>query len=204
MGKFAWLSGWPRRGPEDEGARTRGVPTSKPCGARPDLAAEVLEECPDGRGVAPGGQAGGGAVPREAAERVGRRMGQQADEPSQGKPRADGVDARDLDVNALDSPSADATVRILGTMGRSGRTGLTTGVMLVRTFHRLGRPAKEGAGQDEAGQEDGEDGSHGQRSGKGNRCPNSNSRANARQVKRAFGILGLTPGKTARLINLIG
>lgn len=76
------------------------------------------------------------------------------------KGQADGVYVRDFDITGLDGTATDAIVAVLGAMGRSGSAGLTCGVVLVRTFHRLGCLADEGAGQDEAGQEGGEDRSH--------------------------------------------
>lgn len=103
---------------------------------------------------------------------MGGSVGEKAHLPTKRKGQADGVDVRGFHITGLDGPATDAIVAVLGAMGRGGGAGLTGGVMLVRTFHRLGRPADEGAGQDEAGQEGDKDDSHGQRLGRVKRCPN--------------------------------
>ena len=80
-------------------------------------------------------------------------VGEKAHLSTKKKGQADGVGVRDFDIAGLDGPATDAIVAVLGAMGRGGRARLACGVMPVRTFHRLGRPADEGASQDEAGQE---------------------------------------------------
>ena len=91
---------------------------------------------------------------------MGRGVGEKAHLPTKRKGQADGVAVRDFDITGLDGPATDAIIAVLGAMGWGGRARLACGVMLMRTFHRLGRPANEGAGQDEAGQEGDEDRSH--------------------------------------------
>ena len=75
---------------------------------------------------------------------------------------AHGVGVRDLDVARLDGPAADAVIAVLGAVSRGeGRfRGLARRVVSVRTVARLGRPADEGAGQDEADQNRGDECPH--------------------------------------------
>lgn len=136
---------------------------------------------------------------------MGGSVGEKAHKPAKRKGQADDVNVRDFDITGLDGPATDAIVAVLGAMGRGGRARLACGVVLVRTFHRLGRPAKEGAGQDEAGQEGGEDRSH--RLGHLNskiQTPSLNGRAIPAPVKRSMRVPPSVPKKTPRLIILIG
>jgi hypothetical protein len=136
---------------------------------------------------------------------MGRSVSEKAHLPTKRKGQTDGVDVRDFDITELDGPATDAIVRVLGAVSRGGRAGLTCGVMLVRTFHRLGCPANEGAGQDEAGQEGGEDRSHRLRHLNSRISTLSlNGRAIPVQVKRDMRVPPSVPKKTPRLIIVIG
>ena len=93
---------------------------------------------------------------------MGGSVGEKTHGPMKGEGQANGVDVRGFDIAGLDGPATDAIVAVLGAMGRGRRARLACGMMLVLTFHRLGHPTKEGAGQDEADQEGGENDSHSQ------------------------------------------
>lgn len=82
---------------------------------------------------------------------MGRSMSEKAHEPTKRKGQADGVDVRDFDITELNGPATDAIIRILGAVSRGRRAALFCGMVLMRTFHRLSRPANEGATQDKAG-----------------------------------------------------
>ena len=158
MADLRWFSGGPSGGRRAEG--TDGErPRLKPSGrADRESAAEVLEEGSDRDGVAPTGEASRGAVTREMGERLGRGVGEDADQAVKGERKADGARVRDADIARLDSPLADAVVRILGAVSRDGRGA--SGMMAARKVSGLGRPADERAGQDEDSQERAQEHSH--------------------------------------------